>query len=87
MRWEGPGSGFENSSGGAGGAGAGAGGAQKSGFFQTPFFLRVFEKLEPAFFKTSFFCGFLKNGTRPFFKNLKFSKYHLPAIQKMLVLS
>ena len=45
VRWEGPGSGFENSSGGAGGAGgAGAGGAQKSGFFQTPFF-----------------CGFLKN--------------------------
>ena len=60
--------------------------AQKSGFFQTPF-LRVFEKLEPAFFKTSFFCGFLKNGGRPFFKNLKFSKSHLPAIQKMLILS
>jgi len=32
VRWEGPGSGFENSSGGAGG------GVQKSGFFQTPFF-------------------------------------------------
>ena len=51
VRWEGPGSGFENSSGGGAGAG-GAGGvwksrirpAQKSGFFQTPFF-----------------CEFLKN--------------------------
>ena len=38
VRWEGPGSGFENSSGGAGAGGAGGGGAQKSGFFQTPFF-------------------------------------------------
>ena len=97
VRWEGPGSGFENSSGGAG-AGAGGGGVWKSRIgppwdcskiwiFSNPIFLRVFEKLEPAFFKTSFFCGFLKNGGRPFFKNLKFSKYHLPAIQKMLILS
>ena len=38
--------------------------------------------------KTScFFCGFLKNGTRTFFQNLKFPKYHVPAIQKMLILS
>merc|ERR1712185_489574 len=68
VHWEGPGSGFENSSGGAGGGGAG-GGVQKSGFFQTPFFcgflknrtglfqniifLRVFEKWGSAFFQKS----------------------------------
>ena len=63
MRWEGPGSGFENSSGGAGAGGAGgASGVWKSkkiklDFFK-PLFLRVFEKIEPAFFKTSFFAGF-----------------------------
>ena len=44
VRWEGPGSGFENSSGGAGAGGAGGGGAQKSGFFQTPFFCGFLKK-------------------------------------------
>ena len=38
-------------------------------------------------FETSFFCGFLKNGTRTFFQNLKFPKSHVPAIQKILILS
>ena len=54
-------------------------------------FLRVFEKIEPGkgghFQNTILFCGFLKNGTRAFFKNLKFPKYHLPAIQQMLILT
>ena len=40
-----------------------------------------------GFFQTPFFCGFLKNGTRTFFQNLKFSKSRVPAIQKMLILS
>ena len=44
VRWEGPGSGFENSSGGAGAGGAGGGGVQKSGFFQTPFFCGFLKK-------------------------------------------
>ena len=38
-------------------------------------------------FKNLIFCGFLKNGTRAFFPNLKFPKSHVPAIQKMLILS
>ena len=43
--------------------------AQKSGFFQTPFFLRVFEKIELAFFKTHFFAGFWKMGVGLFQKS------------------
>ena len=35
-----------------------------------------------GFFKTHFFCEFLKNRTRTFFKNLKFPKNHVPTIQK-----
>ena len=40
-----------------------------------------------GFFQNPIFCGFLKNGTRTFFQNLKFPKYHVPAIQKNLILS
>ena len=36
--------------------------------FFKPHFLRVFEKLEPAFFKTSFFSGFWKMGVGLFSK-------------------
>ena len=67
-------------------------------FSNIVFLLRVFEKIElgnGGAFSKHFFCGFLENGTqtffknrtRTFFKNLKFPKSHLPAIQKMLILS
>ena len=80
VRWEGPGSGFENSSGAGGvwksriGLPWDFGSCSKIWIFSNPIFLRVFQKLEPAFFKTSFFCGFLKNGTRPFFQKSQISK-------------
>ena len=39
------------------------------------------------FSNTICFGGILKHGTLIFFQNLKFSKFHVPAIQKMLILS
>ena len=39
------------------------------------------------FFKQHFFLRVLKYETQTFFQNLKFSKSHFPANQKMLILS
>ena len=33
------------------------------------------------------FCGFLKEYNRTCFQNLKFPKFHVPAVQKMFILS
>ena len=73
----------------SGNPGFGPLGDPRIGFFQTPF-LWGFEKLEPGkggHFQNLFLLRKFENGTRAFFKNLKFSKFHVPAIQKMLILS
>ena len=67
-------------------------GSEQNRIFSNINVLRVFEKLEPdkwGIFKTSFLLCvfFLKSGTLAFSKNLKFSKYHVPAIQNELILS
>ena len=65
--------------------------AQKSRFlFKCPFFAFSFETIEPdkgGHFQKSNLLRVLKHGTRTFLQNLKFPKYHVPAIQKMLILS
>ena len=68
VRWEGPGSGFENSSGGGAGGGVWAqvggsklgprGWAQAGPKWVGPSWAQVGQK--SGFFQTSFFCGFLK---------------------------
>ena len=71
VRWEGPGSGFENSSGGGAGAGGASvwaqvggpklgprGWAQAGPKWVGPSWAQVGQK--SGFFQTSFFCGFLK---------------------------
>ena len=51
--------------------------AQKSGFFQTPFFLRVFEKIEPdkgGIFKTPFFLRVFEKWDPDIFQKSEISK-------------
>ena len=50
-------------------------------------FFAGFWKIRTGLFQNIFFCGFLKNGTRTFFQNLQFPKFHVPAIQKTLILT